>query len=143
MQVTLTEANLAGLESTRLDDLYAQLALADAGTAANIGAAMESLASVRASMLAGGATEAVSLGGLIDIGKRVFNRLWPAVKAIVCKIYEENGKDGPLKDWIEAAATAAASLLGIAGPVAVLVITIAAKVGLGMLCDANAPAQPA
>jgi hypothetical protein len=77
MQVTLTDADLASLGDSKLDDLYSQLALADAGTAANIGAAMESLASVRASLLAaGGATEAISLGGLIDTGKRVFNRLW-------------------------------------------------------------------
>jgi hypothetical protein len=134
----LTAADFQQLDSVDVDDLYADLAIAEAGSEAHVGAALESVASVRALVAADAASIANPLGALIRKGRQIFNRYWPAVRAIVCKLYEGSGDD-----WIGAAATAIASLLGVGGAVAALILKIAIKIGMALVCAADASPQPA
>lgn len=136
--VAVTTADLETLDALDLDELYTDLALAEIGTEPNIGAALENLASVRALMTAEATADANPIRWLINKGKAIFNRYWPAVRTTVCNLY--NDADG---DWITTAATAIAAFLGIAAAVAVLIIKIAIKLGMEMLCAADASPQPA
>jgi hypothetical protein len=130
----MTSADVGNLETVDVDDLYADLAIAEAGSEVHIDDALRSVASVRAMV----AAESASLGGLARKGKQIFNRYWPAVKTIVCKLYDEKGED-----WISAAATAIAAFLSVGGAIAALILKIALKLGMELICDADASPQPA
>jgi hypothetical protein len=137
-QVSMTGADVGDLETVDVEELYADLAIAEAGSEAHVGTALESVAAVRALVAADPAALADPLGGLVRKGKQIFNRYWPAVKTVVCKLYESSGDD-----WIAAAATAIAALLGVGGAVAALILKIAIKIGMALICAADASPQPA
>lgn len=135
-EARINTADLARLDSLDLDQLYAELAISDAGAEPEIGDALDSVAELRTMMSADAV--ASSIGGLIRRGRRIFNRHWPRVKEIVCKFYEEHGED-----WIAKAAEAVAKALGLPGAVAAYIIKIAIKLGMDAICDADATPQPA
>lgn len=135
-EARINAADLARLDSLDLDQLYAELAISDAGAEPEIGDALASVAELRSMMSETAA--APSLGALIRRGRRIFNRYWPRAKEIVCKFYKEHGED-----WIAKAAEAVAKALGLPGAVAAYIIKIAIKLGMDAICDANASPQPA
>lgn len=134
----LTTADFAALDDVDLDDLYANLAIADAGTQPDLGMAMHSLAMVRTSMAADSMASAISLGGLIAKGKALFNRYWPTVKEAVCKVWNDHGED-----WLGKAADAVAAILHLPAAVIAFVLKIAVKRGMELVCGADAAPQPA
>ena len=126
------------LDDLDLDDLYAELAIAEAGTEPDLGLALDSIAEVRSLMSADNVAAGASLGGLIRKGKRIFNRYWPAIKDAVCKVWDEHGEEG-----IDKAAEIISSLLRLPKAVIKLILKIAVKKGMDALCDTDASPQPA
>jgi hypothetical protein len=142
VQVKLSESEFNALEGQSLNDLYADLAITDAGTAGSLGLDLESLGSIKAVMAAEDASPANIASWLISKGKALFNQLWPAAKAVVCQIYGEDKGDTDLKGWVARVAAAIVGLLNITAAAAILVVTIALKLGLDALCDTGSE-QPA
>src|SRR5690349_5519043 len=96
----LAANDLAALGDRDLDELYADLALAEAGSQSDMGKATASLAAFRTELAAAGADDV--FGWLVRKGKAVFDRLWPAVKAVTCRIYAEDGVEGSaLAGWVQ------------------------------------------
>lgn len=134
----LDDAAMAALDELDLDDLYADLALAEAGTEPDIGMAIESITSIRKMMAADSAVAAISLGGLIRRGKRIFNRYWPIVRDAVCKLWNEHGPD-----WLDKAADVISAILRLPKVVIALILKIAVKLGMDAICGDAAEPQPA
>lgn len=144
VQVSLSAEDYSALDSQELDDLYANLALTDAGTAGTMGLSLNSLSSLKSVMSAEGATSGGVLSWLIHKGKALFNSLWPGAKSLVCAIYKQDGDDqSKLKGWVEKVAAALVGLLNITAAVAILIVSIAIKLGLDAICDTGASDQPA
>jgi hypothetical protein len=135
---TLDSAAMAALDDLDLDDLYADLALAEAGTEPDISMAMESLASIRTMMAADSAAAAISVGGLIRKGKRIFNKYWPIVRDAVCKLWKEHGED-----WLDKAADVISAVLRLPKVIIALILKIAIKLGMAAICSDDAAPQPA
>ena len=132
----LAAGDFAAIEGRDLDKLYADLALAEAGSQSDIGAATASLEAFRSEFAVAGAGDV--LGWLARRGKAIFERAWPAARAVTCKIYQEDGKEGSkLAGWVEKAAAAVLAAISVTWAVAVLIVTIAVKLGLDALCGAN------
>lgn len=143
VQVKLSESEFNDLEAQSVNDLYADLAITDAGTAGSMGLDLESLTSIRAIMRAEDAAPDNIISWLVNKGKAIFNKLWPAAKAVVCAVYKEDGGDsGDLKGWVAKVAAMLVGLLNITAAAAILVVTIAIKLGLDALCDTGSE-QPA
>lgn len=134
--MTISKADLERLEATSLDDLYAELAIAEAGTEDEVGSALGTVSSLRVAVAT--PESADSLGWLIRRGKKIFNRHWGSIKDAVCQFYKDEGEK-----WIEKAAEAIAKLLSLPGALVALILKIAIKLGMDMLCGTDAPAQPA
>jgi hypothetical protein len=77
---------------------------------------------------------------LVQQGKALFNKLWPAAKTLVCQLYKQKDEDTPIKDWVTVVATAIAGLLGLGAAAAVFIVKIAIQLGLDSLCEAPAAA---
>lgn len=129
--VDVATQDLNQLNSLDLDDLYARLAIADAGTTDVVDSGFKKLELV-ASVLNVGVGNKFKL---IELGKKIFEEYWPMAKDYVCENW--NGDDSPIKDWIEDVGEGIANLLGVPGKVAVLVLTIAVKLGFNALCAAE------
>lgn len=136
VQIALTSSEFAAIEAEDLDGLYADLALADAGTAAHVGLAVGSLKSIQSVMGAENASIGDFRSWLVKRGKALFNSLWPAVKSIVCKLYAEQDEE-PIKDWVAKVAAAILGVIHVAAAAAVFIVTIALKLGLDALCDTD------
>ena len=134
----LNSSDFAALEDMDLDDLYANLALAEAGTQPDVGMALHSLSSTRAMLAADSAAAAVSLGGLARAGRRIFNRYWPIVKDAVCNVWDAHGED-----WLEKAADAISAIVRIPKVVIAFILKIAVKLGMDLICGDDATPQPA
>ena len=136
-QYKLAASEFAAIQTRDLDQLYADLALAETGSQSNFGAAAASFDALHSDLAA--ASVGDFLRRLVDRGKAIFERLWPAAKAVTCKVYDEDGKpDSPLGGWVEKAAAAVLAAISVPWAVAVLIVTIAVRVGLNKLCDADA-----
>ena len=142
VQVSLSQEEFSELQSDNLDDLYASLALTDAGNAGAMGLSLNSLSSLKSVMSAENAAPGGIIGWLIQKGRALFNSLWPAAKALVCGIYKEDSGDSDLKDWVARVAAALVGLLNITAAVAILIVTIAMKLGLDAICSTGSE-QPA
>ena len=131
-------SSLAALDDLDVDELFAQLAIAEAGTEPDLGLALKSISEIRTMMSAEGAMSADSLGGLIRRGKQIFNRYWPAIKDALCKLWNEHGQE-----WLDKAADVISSILRLPKIVIAIILKISVKLGMDALCDANASPQPA
>ena len=143
MSVQVTQEQVDELMAKDIDELLIDLAIAEAGSDAEIGLALGSLADMKSAMSVEGGAELASSSAILKIGKRKFNRVWPAVKAVICALYAENEGEGPLKGWVSTLTTAilAGVTIGPFGAAVVAVVII--KMGLDSLCAAGADAQPA
>ena len=127
------------LDDLDLDDLYAQLAIAEAGTDPDLGEAGDSLREIRMMLTAEKFASTESLHGLIGRGKRIFNKYWPKIREAVCKAWNEHGED-----WLDKAAEIIAGILPFLPKFAVrIILKIAVKLGMDAICDTNASPQPA
>ncbi|HEX8232714.1 MAG TPA: hypothetical protein VF559_05125 [Caulobacteraceae bacterium] len=135
--VAITAQDFEELNELSLDDLYANLALSETGTANSLGFALEDLSSIRSVMSAedSASTTNSSRSWFVDKGRALFKKLWPAVKGLVCRLYKEDSEKGPLKDWVSVAATAIAGMLSLTAAAAVFIIKIAIELGLDSLCE--------
>lgn len=137
VQVSLSEQEFGQLQANDIDDLYANLALTDAGTAGTMGLSLSSLSSMKAIMSAEGAASGGILHWLVEKGRALFDALWPAAKSLVCAIYKEDSGDSDLKGWVAKVAAALVGLLNVTAAVAILVVSIAIKLGLDAICGAG------
>jgi hypothetical protein len=74
-------------------------------------------------------------------GEAFFLKLWNEVKAIVCYVYRKDLKIEDDLDLIKYLVGLVVALGTISNPLAVLVITIAVKRGLDLLCPLPAPTK--
>lgn len=143
VQVALAAAEFNQLNSQDVEELYADLALTDAGTAGTLGLNLSGLSTMKGIMNAEAAAAGDIWSWLVQKGKALFNDLWPQMKSLVCEIYKEDGDDASvLAGWVAKVATAILTIVNVTAAVAILVVTIAIKVGLNKLCNAGAE-QPA
>ena len=133
--IDLSEAEARQLESESLNDIYASLALTDAGTAKSAGVAISSVASIKTIVRAEEATTENIFDWLAARGKALFEKYWPAVKEEICRLY--TGEDpANVKEWIERAAVVILGVLNITAAAAVFVAVLALRMGLNRLCKA-------
>ena len=132
-QYKLAASELAAIQTRGLDQLYADLALAEAGSQSDFGAATSSLAAFRSEFAAAGVGDV--LGRLAARGKALFDLLWPTVEGITCDIYAEDGdEESQLAGWVEKVAAAVLAAISVTWAVAVLIVAIALRYGLKELC---------
>ena len=143
MSIEVSKTQVEQLMAQDLDDLFADLALADAGTHGPFGLSLESLSDTRGAMSAKSGATAAGMDGLFGLGRRIFNRVWPTVRGVVCALYAENDGDGEAKGWVTTVATAKLAATSVASPVAIIIAVIAMKMGLDQLCATDAEAAPA
>jgi len=126
----MTAEEFGELQDLELNELYANLGVAGAGAMPSITKSFKDMKEFR---LEGPGDW---LAKLIQKGKEYFQQLWPQVKGRVCQLYSEG--DEQAKEWIEKAATAILAVFSISAAIAILVVKIAIKMGLDMLCEADA-----
>lgn len=143
MSIEVSENQVEQLMAQDLDELFADLALADAGTRGPFGLSLESLTDTRSAMSAKSGATAAGMDGLFGLGRLIFNRVWPTVRGVVCALYAENDGDSEVKGWVTTVATAVLAAASVSSPVAIIVAVIAMKMGLDRLCATGAEAAPA
>lgn len=132
--VAVSTAEMNALEGLSEDELYARLAIADAGTSDLVASGLEKLELV-ASVASAADKDSVWIK-LIELGRKIFDEYWPKAKKYVCDNWKS--EDSPIKDWIEKIGDTLADLLGLPAKIVVIILTIAAKAGFDRLCEVNA-----
>lgn len=117
------------------EDIYKQLGVASLGTESTIEAAnsLKFLKSTAAND--DGAVSVQNLEDmLLDHGKKYFDKLWNGVKGIVCTIYHQGKPIGDAKDLAAYIVGLLVTAGKIVNPLAAMVIVVAVKIGLDMMC---------
>lgn len=120
------------------DDLYKHLGMASLGTesASEAASSMKFLMSTAEN--SDGAVSKRNLADtLLERGKKAFEVLWNGLKDIVCTIYREGQPVGDAKDLSAYIVGILITTGKIANPLAAIVITIAVKKGLDLMCPAQ------
>ena len=142
MSIRISQNDLDRLMKQDVNELLRDLAIADAGADGQQGIALDSLSTLKGVMSAEGA-DGLEAFDVLGLGRRIFNRVWPLVKDVVCALYSKNDGEGELKGWVTTLATAVLAAASVSSPVAIIVAVIAIKMGLDRLCGADSEATPA
>jgi len=119
------------------NEIYHYLGLAKMGTT-NI---MESEVSIKKLMSIAANTNADEAKrslfvNLEELGKKYFKETWNAIKKIVCRIYTDKLQiEG--KELVVYLVAAILEVIKIANPLLILIITLAVRQGLNILCEVN------
>lgn len=74
-----------------------------------------------------------SASHLIDLGEALFAKMWPKVRGMICHVYLDETKVGD-KDLATYLVGLLVAALSISNALAILLVTLAIKRGLDMLC---------
>lgn len=118
------------------EQIYTYLGISAAGTG-NVQPTISDMYSLMSTGKVNNMEEAMSFrwGGFLEIGKSFFNQAWAGMRDQICQLHEQNSEVLDEKSLTSIIVTAIVGAAGITQAIAVLLVTLAVRQGLNMLCS--------